>query len=291
MNTVVNISNEGKTEDLESVKRPVIYPEEEEKAEESESSIDIDALLILSTVTVWAFRLLFERALGNLFFYIVGWGNLGYLVYSTIRRLFLKSEESRDKGLDVSDIMAIMCLLLHLFMFTLLVCNSFVFSGSIGNIADVIIRNPLGILMASRNFLDSQQMMESQRAYYVSLTVVQMAFAIVLAVTFDYGNDAVAPLELLRALLLLMLVGTTFCYIEDVVIRNLKISKEKVKRFRLLAKMMLVIGCTTAGYYMMDRMFKLATTEMASTVPTPTAPRYPLASTVPPYTLLDGEYC
>ncbi|UYI28002.1 hypothetical protein J0A71_09g18960 [Encephalitozoon cuniculi] len=262
MKVTIDVTGKKKDERQDNEKQSVIYPvvknEKEASVSEGKPAAVIDSILFLSTILVaWILHPISKKIFGNFLLHIVGWGNLGYLVFSTISNLFSRSLESEDDSVleaeDIEDIVAIITLLLHLFTFVFLVVNRFVVNGTINKLSNAIVCNPLGIYFASSNFLEAQKALKFQKPYHISYIILKAIFIIGAAVSFDYDKDI--NRGILMRFFLLFFLGIILFIVEDYVISMFKISKEKITSFRVFVNIILVVAYTVAGYYMMNRIF------------------------------------
>lgn len=220
--------------------------------------------LALMTGIIFLFRSFLGRNVKNVLLQIIGWGNLGHLAYFTAKRLYFRTEGS--KKLKGNDVVVIVCLLLHLLMLAFLICSNFIFPEvKIHKIPNALEKNPIGIFFASMLFLDAQSTMESHNTYHVLVIGLEIILTIAFVVIFDYEKDV--SRKIWRRFFISIFVGIILWIIENWIVDSLNISKRNTRKIRNFMKIVLALGYTIGGYYMMNIIFLAASTRKMKTSP------------------------
>ncbi|AFN83618.1 hypothetical protein EROM_082040 [Encephalitozoon romaleae SJ-2008] len=212
----------------------------------------LSLILTLMTGIMVFFRSSFRTKVENIFSQIIGWFNLGRLIYFTAKRLYFRIEGS--KKLKGNDVAMIVCLLLHLLMLAFLVCSNFIFPGiGIHKMATALERNPIGIFFASIFFLNAQLVMEPHNTYSVLVVGLEAILTAWDVEGFDYEKDVIK--NLWTRLFISIFVGVMLWIVEDWIVDSLNISKRNVRKIRNFMKIVVALIYTIGGYCIMNMIF------------------------------------
>ncbi|KAG5858521.1 hypothetical protein KMI_17g19920 [Encephalitozoon hellem] len=216
-------------------------------------------VLIPFTGVIYYIDMLFGETIKNILSQIVGWGCLGCLMYSTTKKLHLKTEGS--KNLKGNDIVIIVCLMLHILVMAFLIFNNFIFpERKIEKISRAFRKNPMGIFFASILFVNAQGILECDKDYRVLVilldTILEMRFVEI----FNYKENKAHGIWI--KFFVSIIVGAVLWIIEDYVIYSFNISKRSARKIRNFMKIILALGYTIGGYYMMSKIFYAARTNI-----------------------------
>ncbi|KAL7344715.1 hypothetical protein GPK93_07g12720 [Encephalitozoon intestinalis] len=242
-----------KTKKEEKVEREEKFEREREELEDRESLRKaygwIEAPLLLLTFGAIFFRSVENSLIGMCLLRVAVIGNIVYLMYLTLERLYLKMESAEN--LKGKDAISITCLFLHLVMIAFLCWNTLVVNPEAETAVKIMLRSPFGVFVASSLFLGAQDIMESEIPYHISGILLNVIFTILMGMEFDPLEDKFRGM--IGDMLLSILLQIIFFMVEDWAIKKLDIEERKVKKFREFMKIVLIITYTGIGYFIISK--------------------------------------